>query len=1072
MTVSGLVLAAAGLAADEPLKAPKETYRGKTAKQWASKLTDQDWGERWWAAEALAEIGPGAKEVVPDLIKALKDPEHFVRGSAAKALGKIGPAAVEAVPALAVMLEDPSRLTRPYALVALAKIGPVSKLSKEAEDVFVRHLGHEDQVVRDNAIETFRHAGKAGKPPVPALIALLKDKNGHGKLYAVQAIQDIGPAAGEATSALVGLIHNSDESLRRSAIPTLEKINPDRKHLSPILISALNASDPEVRLQAVTALGQVRLLPKDAVPALVDLLKDKNSLTKKRAMEALGSMGPVAGDAAPAIAHLVRDPDQSLSRSAMAAVEKVRPTWKKDVSILISVLKASDTEVRLTAVKALSMIRPLSRDGVFALNAALEDNDKRVVLAAGTVLDESGLLKEVVPKLMASLAASDLETRLNAATALGTMRQPSQEAVRALVNLLKDNSQMKTRAMEALGNMGPAAEEAADTLTNALQDPDPSLARTAMAALDKVRPAWKENLAILISALKAPDREVWRSAMAALEKGRPTWKQDVPTLISVLKASDTEVRLMAVEALSKIRPLSKEGVFALTAALEESDVRVILAAGKVLDEIGSLKEAVPKLMASLAASDLETRLNAATALGTMRQPPKEVVRALVNLLQDKNSLMKVRAAEALGNIGPAVADAAPAIAALVRDPDQAPAHSALAALDKVSPKWKEDPSLLRAAGVPLVEKYLHSGELAKGEQALEAALAAAPKDDQIRFGLGVLQFIRGVEGLGQSLHKYGTKSENTNIPFLRLPVPNNPDPATIDYTALRRVLDDFYRDLARAEATLAGVTDDKVKLRLRLAGIRLDLDRDGKPTDKFMDILKKIMQRERFDFLASNPDFLVCFDRGDVAWLRAYCHLLMGMLDFYLALDTEQLFDLSADELFAKPKHPFRSTAEEKQQKITEASRAFAVKEPARLGRFRKHLVKVAELNRETWKHIRAETDDDHEWLPNPKQTGVLGLPVRDEMIDAWLAMVAELEALLEGKRAFPQFFISKNGKGLNLKTLLDDPPEKLVLDIEGLQSLPDKYWSEAADVDTNALMRVIEIFGNPTAMAYAAWFN
>jgi hypothetical protein len=373
---------------------------------------------------------------------------------------------------------------------------------------------------------------------------------------------------------------------------------------------------------------------------------------------------------------------------------------------------------------------------------------------------------------------------------------------------------------------------------------------------------------------------------------------------------------------------------------------------------------------------------------------------------------------------------------------------------------------------PLVEKYLHYGELAKGEQALETALAAAPKDDQIRFGLGVLQFIRGVERLGQSFHQHGAKSENTNIPFLRLPVPENADPAPINYTAFRRILDDFARDLSAAEATLAGVTDDKVKLPLHLAAIHLDLEGDGKPTNRFMDILKRVMQRQQFGFLKSNPDFLVCFDRGDVAWLRAYCHLLMGMLDFYLAFDTEQSFDLSADELFAKPKKRFRGTEAERWQKIQEAEKEIAVKEPVRLGRFRKHLIKVAELNRETWKHIRAETDNDHEWLPNPRQKGVLGLPVRDEMIDAWLAMMTELEALLDGKRTFPQSFINKNGKGLNLKTLLDDPPDKFVLDGSFPQNLPDKYWSEGKDLDINVLFRVSQVFGDPTAVAYAVWFN
>ena len=146
---------------------------------------------------------------------------------------------------------------------------------------------------------------------------------------------------------------------------------------------------------------------------------------------------------------------------------------------------------------------------------------------------------------------------------------------------------------------------------------------------------------------------------------------------------------------------------------------------------------------------------------------------------------------------------------------------------------------------------------------------------------------------------------------------------------------------------------------------------------------------------------------------------------------------------------------------------------PARLGRFRKHLIQVAALNGETWRHIRAETDDDHEWLPNPKQKGVLGLPVRDELIDAWLGMMAELEALLDGKRTFLKSLWNKDGKGLNLKALFDDPPEKFVLDLTFFQNLPDKYWSGGEDADTNALSRVIDLFlRDPTGVAFAVWFN
>lgn len=102
--------------------------------------------------------------------------------------------------------------------------------------------------------------------------------------------------------------------------------------------------------------------------------------------------------------------------------------------------------------------------------------------------------------------------------------------------------------------------------------------------------------------------------------------------------------------------------------------------------------------------------------------------------------------------------------------------------------------------------------------------------------------------------------------------------------------------------------------------------------------------------------------------------------------------------------------------------------EPARLDQFRLHFIQVAQLNRETWKLIRAETDNDHEWLPSSKQESVLRMPVREEMIDAWLAAVTEVEALLEGKKLMANIGKTDEedmGKGINVKKLLEDPPAK-----------------------------------------------
>src|SRR3979411_3183708 len=64
-----------------------------------------------------------------------------------------------------------------------------------------------------------------------------------------------------------------------------------------------------------------------------------------------------------------------------------------------------------------------------------------------------------------------------------------------------------------------------------------------------------------------------------------------------------------------------------------------------------------------------------------------------------------------------------------------------------------------AADAPLAEKFLLDGKLAEGAKSLEARLKEAPKDDQARFGLGVLQFLQTFEHLGGSLYKYGLRTE-------------------------------------------------------------------------------------------------------------------------------------------------------------------------------------------------------------------------------------------------------------------------------------------------------------------------
>jgi hypothetical protein len=67
------------------------------------------------AARALGEIGPGAKDAVPELIEALNDEDMDL--IAVWAVGRIGPAAIAAVPALKRWLEKVHSSCRPLSYI-------------------------------------------------------------------------------------------------------------------------------------------------------------------------------------------------------------------------------------------------------------------------------------------------------------------------------------------------------------------------------------------------------------------------------------------------------------------------------------------------------------------------------------------------------------------------------------------------------------------------------------------------------------------------------------------------------------------------------------------------------------------------------------------------------------------------------------------------------------------------------------------------------------------------------------------------------------------------------------------
>jgi hypothetical protein len=229
----------------------------------------------------------------------------------------------------------------------------------------------------------------------------------------------------------------------------------------------------------------------------------------------------------------------------------------------------------------------------------------------------------------------------------------------------------------------------------------------------------------------------------------------------------------------------------------------------------------------------------------------------------------------------------------------------------------------------------------------------------------------------------------------------------------------------------------------------------------------------------------VKFDSGDAAWLRGYTHVLSALCEFLLAHDFHASFDALAPHFWARPKTPFAAELaapappnvftdyEPRPATLSDLLAAihvlnWPVVAPERMRAVRTHLLAMIADSRLSWKLINAETGDDREWIPNPRQKhAALGQLVSPEQMTAWFSALDESEAILEGRRLAPHW---RFARGVDVKAFFENPRSfDLVLLGTGQGALP-----YLADGPVTSLERWVEITrafeGN--FFQFAFWFN
>jgi hypothetical protein len=289
---------------------------------------------------------------------------------------------------------------------------------------------------------------------------------------------------------------------------------------------------------------------------------------------------------------------------------------------------------------------------------------------------------------------------------------------------------------------------------------------------------------------------------------------------------------------------------------------------------------------------------------------------------------------------------------------------------------------------------------------------------------------------------------------------------------MRKLTADVAAQLARAEATLAGVKDDEVKLPLHIGLIRWDINGDGKIEDDEQAWRLQAAYTLRHDLSVAiqsegTDNFVITFDYADLLRLRGDCHLMLGMCEVMLAHDWSPAYLVVAPYVFATVESPAapeqvfarydligQSQSQLWTQLVCDAlalihQMEFKLEEPKRLTAALKHFEEAVALTQKSLAALQKETDDDHEWIAGPKQTAALPDYKLDESeLKPAADALAQLADLLAGKRLLGHWRI-KPSHGIDVRLAFTQPRDLSVpLWMHGRSAVP--YLKEGKSIDFN----------------------
>ncbi len=388
--------------------------------------------------------------------------------------------------------------------------------------------------------------------------------------------------------------------------------------------------------------------------------------------------------------------------------------------------------------------------------------------------------------------------------------------------------------------------------------------------------------------------------------------------------------------------------------------------------------------------------------------------------------------------------------------------------------------ILPLVATPLAAETISEEIGRTGLAPTETRLAALsdPTNEDL-FALAGLRFLGGVEAALQLRWQTGVNADWSELPILRLPIPENPEARAFqaaDFTALITGLD---ADMKAARQALTQLGDKPFALPIRMSDLWFDINTNGTRDEGegIAQVTGMALGGGRGMGMAVE-DPVITFDTADAAWLSAYTHFLSGFASTALAYDPEpaiqRILDSSA-AIYAlwgdtPPDNAMDMMFGRQVDRIAMVLTALSKTPDKALAQDAyDHFLSMITDNRRFWSLVTLESDNTGEWVPNDKQTSGLGLPMPPGTGDRWQAVLADAEKVLTGQLLMPHWRFGAEA-GINLKRAFEDPPAvDLVTWIQGEGLL---RYAEKGPRMTGAAWRDFESFVQGDAMLFAVFLN